>query len=127
MTQMNGEARDLLSAKEATSLRAALLKVNEEFAAARRDCIRLHELAAIATSQVSKYIFIVENLGWHPHSKATDTKRLQDENLIEQELLKKRLRDIEARSDDDRIIGKLQREIIAMRTTYRLFARLKSA
>ena len=71
--------------------------------------------------------FIVENLGWHPHSKATDTKRLQDENLIEQELLKKRLRDIEARSDDDRIIGKLQREIIAMRTTYRLFARLKSA
>ena len=56
MTQINGEARDLLSAKEATSLRAALLKVNEEFAAVRRDCIRLHELAAIATSQVCKYI-----------------------------------------------------------------------
>lgn len=34
-----------------------------------------------------------------------------------------RIRQLEARSDNDRIIGKLQREIISTRTMYRLFAR----
>lgn len=94
-----------LPAAKATALRASLVKAKEESAAANRDCMRLQELTAIATTQ------------------AADLKRTQRDNALEQELLRKRLQDFEARSDDDRIIGKLQREIITMQTTYRLFAR----
>jgi hypothetical protein len=32
------------------------------------------------------------------------------------------LKTLEAHSDDNRLIGKLQRELIAVRATYRLFA-----
>lgn len=44
--------------------------------------------------------------------------------MAENEVLVKQLRHLETRSDDDRIIGQLQRKIITMRTTYQLFARI---
>jgi hypothetical protein len=93
------------SANEMMVLRASLRKLNEESAATRRDCTRLQELASIATMQ------------------AAELRRKQSEDAAEQKNDLIRIRQLEARSDNDRIIGKLQREIISTRTMYRLFAR----
>jgi hypothetical protein len=93
-------------AKEMMVLRASLRKLNEESAATRRDCTRLQELASIATMQ------------------AAELRRKQSEDAAEQKNDLIRIRQLEARSDNDRIIGKLQREIISTRTMYRLFARV---
>lgn len=51
---------------------------------------------------------------------------MNDDRLLEGKALTRRVRQLEGNSDDNRIIGKLQREVIAMRTTYRLFARASS-
>mgnify|MGYP001164874231 CR=1 FL=1 len=112
-----------LPAAKATALRASLVKAKEESAAANRDCMRLQELTAIATTQVGCCVLLTTGIRNKSLDQAADLKRTQRDNALEQELLRKRLRDFEARSDDDRIIGKLQREIITMQTTYRLFAR----
>jgi hypothetical protein len=41
--------------------------------------------------------------------------------------LTQRVLQLEERSDDDLVIGRLQREAIAMRTAYRLFTRIAQA
>lgn len=44
------------SVKEAATLRAAIRAANDESAAARRDCVRLQELAVIAAAQVPCHV-----------------------------------------------------------------------
>jgi len=112
------------SGKEIKNLRALLRKANEKKTLARRDCKRLQELAAITTAQ-AWFCVKSERLKDILSLQVADLKHMQDLDAAEQEHLRICLRQFEVRSEDDRIIGKLQREIIMMRTTYRLFARAK--
>ncbi|GBG27827.1 Centrosomal protein of 290 kDa [Hondaea fermentalgiana] len=75
------------------------------FGALSREADRFRELADIATTQVQAF-------------EATHSSRQQ-----ELEALRQQLRDVNARSDDDAIIGKLQHELTTTKVSYQLFVR----
>ena len=93
------------SADEAAQLRASLRAYAEERRAQQSQIVRLRELGAIAASQ------------------ASDLARVKEDAKSELEFLRERVSELESRTDDDRLVGKLQRELVAVRTTYKLFAR----
>jgi hypothetical protein len=54
-------------------------------------------------------------------------KRLHHERMAEKAALAQCIRELEIKDEDNRIIGKLQREVIALRATFQLFASVLSA
>jgi len=51
-----------------------------------------------------------------------ELKRLHNDGISERNALLHRVRELEVQSDDNRALGKLQREVMALRATYQSFA-----
>mmetsp|Transcript_4989 Transcript_4989/g.17572 ORF Transcript_4989/g.17572 Transcript_4989/m.17572 type:complete len:1787 (+) Transcript_4989:187-5547(+) len=95
---------DAATVEQASVLRAAARAAQDLCSGLKRENFRLAELASIASAQAAAFA------------------RQKDEAAADHAAVLERAAALEARSDDDRHIGKLQRELLAVKATYRLFA-----
>jgi chromosome segregation ATPase len=91
--------------EEARSLRDAVQRLEQQRESLRREAHRSKELADIASEQAQALGSVRQN---------------REEELVD---LRRQISELESRSEDDVIIGRLQRQLMATKVTYRSFVR----
>jgi hypothetical protein len=94
-----------LKAVEAGTLKAALETARRELEAAQHECVRYKELSEISSLQA-------QTIG-----------AFKQEHLDELSNLREYCSKLESQGDDELLIGKLQRQLMSTKTSYKAFAR----